>query len=92
MDKKFCEVYYMQAKDKRRILFGTFITNIVIISVVWLMTFIPGIIKLGSVMTGLSLKMTHVAVIGALGMWGVFSFAFFLAPAIASIRSRSYIE
>lgn len=77
------ELYRVKLRTRQRHLIRAFVINLVMITIVWLLTFVPGFLFLGVIMTGLSATMMHFAVIGALGLWGVLSLALFLVPAIA---------
>jgi len=83
MKYDYVEMHAWKMHERRRNLLRAFFINLIMIAIFWVLTFIPGFLFLGVIMTGLSATMMHFAVIGALGLWGVLSFAFFLAPAIA---------
>ncbi|MDE6250999.1 MAG: hypothetical protein K2M34_05230 [Alphaproteobacteria bacterium] len=83
MKVDFTENYVWKMRVRRRQLLRAFVINLVLIALIWLLTFVPGVLFLGVIMTGLSATMMHFAIIGALGLWGMLNFAFFLVPAIA---------
>ena len=83
MKYDFVDTHNLKMHERQRTLIRSFVINLGFIAVIWLLTFIPGFLFLGVIMTGLSATMMHFAVIGALGLWGVLNFAFFLVPAIA---------
>lgn len=83
MKSDFIDMHAYKMHERQHYLMRAFVINLVLITIIWLLTFVPGFLFVGVIMTGMSATMMHFAVIGALGLWGVLNFVFFFAPAIA---------
>lgn len=65
------------------VLMRAFVVNTLLVLLVWLLTFIPGFIFMGVLLTGVSAPVFYVYAIGALAVWGLAGVILFLVPAIA---------
>ena len=65
------------------VLMRAFVVNTLFVLLVWLLTFIPGFIFMGVLLTGVSAPVFYVYAIGALAVWGLAGVILFLVPAIA---------
>ena len=65
------------------VLMRAFVVNTLFVLLVWLLTFIPGFIFMGVLLTGVSAPVFYVYAIGALAVWELAGVILFLVPAIA---------
>lgn len=78
--------------SKQRILFRSFIINTIFVLLIWLLTFIPEILYIGVLLTGVSAPMFFVYAVGSLALWGIGGIMFFLVPAIAILWERKRLK
>lgn len=92
MKKEYIEMHEMKMLSIQRTLMRAFAVNTILAIIVWLLTFIPGFIFLGVVLTGLSAPMFYLSAIGTLAVWGLTGVVLFLVPAIAIWWERKMIK
>ncbi len=83
MKKDFNEKRDVKLLSKQRILFRAFVVNTVLVLLIWGLTFIPALMYLGVLITGVSAPMFYVYAVGTLALWGLAGVILFLIPAIA---------
>lgn len=82
MKNEFVETN-VKMRVAQSVLMRAFVVNTLFVLLVWLLTFIPGFIFMGVLLTGVSAPVFYVYAIGALAVWGLAGVILFLVPAIA---------
>lgn len=92
MKKEYVEMHDAHLLSRQRVLLRAFAINTALVILVWLLTFIPGFIFLGVIMTGISAPMFLLSAIGTLAVWGLAGVALFLVPGLAIWWERKMIK
>lgn len=87
-NKELTEMIDMKLYTKQRVLFRAFLINIVLVLIVWLLSFWPGFMYFVSAITGMSVGLLYISWIGWLAIWDLAGVAFFLVPALAIYWER----
>ena len=70
-------------RTKMRTLFRAFFINLILGAVALVLTYIPVILYIAVLMTGISPMVVYFSVISAIALWQMLNVIFFLVPAIA---------
>ena len=92
MKTDWVEIHNMKLLSIQRTLMRAFVVNTVLVLLVWLLTFVPGFIFMGVLLTGVSAPVFYVYAVGTLAMWGLAGVILFLVPAIAVWWERKLMK
>lgn len=76
----------------QRILFRAFVLNIILVLIVWLLTFSGAFMRLGGAILGLSVPLLYFSMIGWLAILGLAGVFLFLVPALGIWWERSSLR
>ncbi len=68
---------------RQKILFRTFWVNTLLVFLVWLISFVPGVLFFGALLTGVPGAWFYYLMMCGLALWELINVIFFLAPAVA---------
>lgn len=68
---------------RQKILFRTFWVNTALVLLVWLISFIPGFLFFGALLTGVPAAWFYYLMMCGLALWELINIIFFFAPAVA---------
>lgn len=92
MKNDFQEKRNIKLLSKQRVMFRAFAVNTLLVLIIWLLTFIPQLMYMGVLITGISAPMFYVYAVCALVLWELAGIIFFLVPAIAIWWERKMIK
>lgn len=82
-NKEIIEVTDYKLRIKQRVLFRAFAINILLILIVWLLTFSPAFMGWVAFVLGYSIPATYISLINWIAIWDIAGAVLFLIPGLA---------
>jgi len=92
MRKDFIQEQDMKLRIKQRTLFRAFFINLILGIVALVLTYVPVLLYVAVLMTGISPMVMYFSIIGAIAFWQMLGLVFFLVPAIATWWERRALQ
>ncbi len=92
MRKDFIAEQDMKMRIKQRTLFRAFFINLILGLVALVLTYIPVLLYVAVVATGISPMVMYFSIIAAIALWQMLGVIYFLVPAVALWWERRTLE